>query len=250
MAAGIAIGLVGVGAAYLFLARPALEAPANAESASVAASAPATVAAAPVIPIPAASAPSATPPLASAALPPAAAPISAAPAGTAATTVSASTRPAKSPAAAVATKPNLYIDFVNPISEGRLVLNIDGREAWTADLTPQHPKASDPSKPAPKPEPTRTFAHSLTVPGGAHTVNVLLLRPDGKTRETKDLDLTVEKTTPQTLRIRLSRFKRDIQLAAVTGGPTAASSAIAEKAGPELKPQAGQKKSAPQTAKK
>jgi len=64
----------------------------------------------------------------------------------------------------------------------------------------------------------------LTVPAGTHKVDVLLLRPNGQTRETKAIDLSLDRAAPQTLRIRLSRFKRDLQLTTVAGVPEAGAS--------------------------
>jgi len=142
--------------------------------------------------------------------PPAAPPVPARLPPEPATVVSVPTEPSapKPRAATVATataKPNLFIDFRNPLSEGTLVVSIDGQKKWSAVLAPDK----------------ETFAQSLVVPVGNHKVSVELLHPDGKARETQALDVTVDAAQPRTLRIRLSRFKRNLQVTSVVGLPEA-----------------------------
>jgi len=92
--------------------------------------------------------------------------------------------------------PNLYIDFRNPISEGSLEVSIDGHKQWSASLAPPTAGAADGAKR----EPTKEFTQPLAIPAGAHKVEVVLLRADGKARDTQQLDMALEAAAPRTLR--------------------------------------------------
>ena len=60
---------------------------------------------------------------------------------------------------------------------------------------------------------------SLNLSKGVHKVTVTLLTPAGKVRETRTTSLLVDPAIPRTLRIRLSRFKNNLEFATVVGRP-------------------------------
>ena len=151
-------------------------------------------------------------------------------AGAAAPTTAATTVDPKA-AAATTGKPNLFIDFRNPIDEGSIAVSIDGQQRWSASLAPPPADASGKRERAPE-----VLTRALSVPPGDHKVEIQLLHADGRTRETRDLSMRLEPAQPRTMRIRLSRFKRDLQVTMVAGalpatdaaGPTDAKAAQAK----------------------
>jgi len=148
-------------------------------------------------------------------------------AGAAAPTTAAAAVDPKS--AAATGKPNLFIDFRNPIDEGSIAVSIDGQQRWSASLAPPPPDASGKRGRAPE-----VLTRALSVPPGDHKVEIQLLHADGRSRERRDLSMRLEPAQPRTMRIRLSRFKRDLQVAMVAGAlptdPTDAADAKAAQA--------------------
>ena len=111
-------------------------------------------------------------------------------------------------AAAPVRNPNLFLDFRNSLSEGSIAVDIDGQRRWSEKL------GTVPGKP--RSENLRT---ALNLPKGAHEVTVTILTPDERVRERKTTTVTVDPAMARTLRIRLSRFKRNLELQAVVGRP-------------------------------
>ncbi|HTL03696.1 MAG TPA: toll/interleukin-1 receptor domain-containing protein [Vicinamibacterales bacterium] len=145
--------------------------------------------------------------------------LSAAPAASAASTGAAGTSAAKpaaaaaSPAAAVSTgKPNLFIDLANNLSEGTLSMEVDGQKAWTQKLGPG------------------VKGGTLSLATGSHKVTMTLLDPKGKVKETRSISLIADPVVARTLNVRLSRFKKDLELQTVVRAPKAEPAPAAAKA--------------------
>jgi hypothetical protein len=123
--------------------------------------------------------------------------------------------------------PNLLIELADNLPEGSLKLEVDGVVKWT-------PKLDDSAK-----------AGSLTLPTGPHQVGVTLLGPKGEIKETKTTSISGDAEIVRTLKVRLSRFRRNLELEVVvtpakTDGRGAATPATAGGArsgdkGPETK---------------
>ena len=133
-------------------------------------------------------------------------------AGAAASATAAAAVSAKTSAATATGKPNLFIDFRNPIDEGTIAVAIDGQQRWSASLAPPPPDAA-----GKRGQPPEVLTQALSVPPGDHKVEIQLLHADGRVRERRDLSMRLEPEQPRTMRIRLSRFKRDLQVAMVAG---------------------------------
>ena len=65
---------------------------------------------------------------------------------------------------------------------------------------------------------------------GPHKATVTLLNPEGKMKETKTTSLNVEPGKPLTLKVRLSRFKKDLELQTEAGKPATKEAAVPSKA--------------------
>jgi hypothetical protein len=73
------------------------------------------------------------------------------------------------------------------------------------------------------------LTRALSVPPGDHKIEIQLLHADGRVRERRDLSMRLEPAQPRTMRIRLSRFKRDLQVAMIAGAlPTTDTADAAE----------------------
>ncbi len=237
--AGAAIaGLVAV-TAFQFLGPRSPQSPAPQTTAVPAAATTPTAAPQPSTP--------AEPPSAAASQPgptaPVASPAATTPPGAATTAPGArAAGPATAAALKTATgKPNLFIDFRNPIDEGTIAVAVDGQQRWSASLAPPPPDASGKRGQAPE-----VLTQGLSVPPGDHKVEIQLLHADGRMRERRELDMRLEPAQPRTMRIRLSRFKRDLQVAMVAGALPNADGAEA-KAAQAKEAQAAQAKTAAAT---
>jgi hypothetical protein len=132
---------------------------------------------------------------------------------------------------------NFFVDFRNNISEGTISLDVDGERKWFQNLEVSRP--SD------------TLGAAMTLSGGAHKVTVTLLNGKGEVRDTKSINLgLIDPATPRTLQIRLSRFKKNIELQSIARKPEdqakPGASAAAKPEVPVSKPAApGSKPAAP-----
>ena len=136
----------------------------------------------------------------------------------------AANKSAATPAAAKAgtqrSVPNLLVDFVNTVDEGMISLDVDGRRVWFAllgkgvkEASPKDGAASKAITTARPGAPEGPLSASRALPQSAHEAIVTLLNEDGKARDTKTLNLQLaNQAEPQTLQIRLSRFRKDLQL--------------------------------------
>ena len=110
------------------------------------------------------------------------------------------------PSAPASKVANFFIDFRNNISEGTISLDVDGERKWFQNLEVK--RTSD------------ALGAALVLPNGTHNATVTLLNSKGEVRDTKSIDLgLIDATTPRTLQIRLSRFKKDIQLQSIARKP-------------------------------
>jgi hypothetical protein len=138
--------------------------------------------------------------------------------------------PAKPPAVTAAPvvaklEPNVFLDLPDNLSEGTLTLDVDGKKTWTQKIAGDVKRGSDAKG---RPE---VKGGELYVPDGPHKVTVTLLNPDGKVKETRSTSLSILPGTPLTLRVRLSRFKKDLELQAVARKPSVATTAASAKPG-------------------
>ncbi len=109
--------------------------------------------------------------------------------------------------------PNLLIDFRNTVDEGMISLDVDGQTIWS-ELLGEGLKSKSPDTPAGPgiPEGSPVSA-SVTLRRGTRQATVTLLNKDGEVRDTKSVDLDlVAQPSQRTLQIRLSRFKKDLEL--------------------------------------
>ncbi|MEQ1896854.1 MAG: toll/interleukin-1 receptor domain-containing protein [Vicinamibacterales bacterium] len=124
-------------------------------------------------------------------------------------------RSAAAPASAkpaVARAPNLLIDFRNTVDEGKISLEIDGHTLWS-ELLGKGLKAKAEDTSAGPGIPEGPVSAAVIVRPGAGQATVTLLNKDGKVRDTKAIDLDVAaQASARTLQIRLSRFKKDLEL--------------------------------------
>jgi len=105
-------------------------------------------------------------------------------------------------AAAVPKGANFFIDFKNNLSDGRLAVEIDDQPKWSQDL--KNRRASTP------------VAGGLVLTKGLHKATVTLHDDQGKLKETRSINLGYfDPGSPRTLEIRLSRFKKDLELKSV-----------------------------------
>jgi hypothetical protein len=130
------------------------------------------------------------------------------PAASAAETVPAPVR------TAVKAVPNLLIDFRNTVDEGSIALEVDGKKIWSELLGRGMKDAgAKPEGAASSGAPQGPVSAGLALRAGDHQASVTLVDENGKVRDTQSISLTVAKqAAPQTLQIRLSRFKKDLQL--------------------------------------
>jgi hypothetical protein len=148
-----------------------------------------------------ASATSSTPATASA-TPPVAAPASV-PSGSAAAAATPGTAAAARLAARGAARtPNLVLELnENLPDDGSIRVEVDGVQRWTEKLTQE------------------TKGSSLVLAKGPHEVTVTLLRESGEIRETRSTKLEADPSVTSTVRVRLSRFKRNLELEVVVPKP-------------------------------
>jgi len=121
--------------------------------------------------------------------------------------------PEENPAGvAAARNPSLFIELANNLSEGTLTLEVDGQKTWTQKLG------------------ANAKGGAVNLAKGPHKATVTLLNPEGKMKETKTTSLNVEPGKPLTLRVRLSRFKKDLELQTQVGKPVTKEAAVPAKA--------------------
>jgi hypothetical protein len=90
--------------------------------------------------------------------------------------------------------------------------------------------------------PSEDITGALNLPQGPHMVTVSLLTADGKIKEKKTANVSVDPGVARTLRIRLSRFKSNLELQAVVGRPAALAAANPKNtADPKVKPAEGKR---------
>jgi len=135
--------------------------------------------------------------------------------------------PAAAVAPAVAGKTsNFYVDFRNSLQEGSVTLDIDGQRMWSeklgAGLKGGAMSAVKMSRPS------EDITGALTLPKGQHKMTVTLLTAKGIVKDTKTAPINLDSAVPRTLRIRLSRFKSDLELETVAGQPPPAEKAAAD----------------------
>lgn len=122
---------------------------------------------------------------------------------------------------APAAEPNVFVDFRNTLSEGSVLFEIDDHVVWTEKL-------------AAKSGSTQVLSTSLVVPGGAHQATVTILNVDNKVRDKGKLQLgQIDPEKPRTVLLRLSRFKKDLELQSVDGRPGADGKPVAQKSAAE-----------------
>lgn len=177
---------------------------------------------------------------ASAVAPPAPTPVAVAPAPPASSTIEPGVTagrdslPAPSPPRAKAAPTtvrtaNVFVDFRNNLSDGSIVLELDGQKMWTEKLGGGLKGRS-----------TETLRAALNVPKGPHNVTVTLLNREEKVRDTNSLNLgLIDPAVPRTVLIRLSRFKKDLELQLIDGKPPEDAKAAAEKPPNDAKAVAG-----------
>jgi hypothetical protein len=217
-----AAGLLLVGVGLFAMSRLATS-PAGDSAANTATSAPVAPTTSAVPPSAAATTPAPDPsgtPGASAApaVPPATA---TAPPATASAAATSDRSAAPSPARATKS-PNVAIELDSNLPKGSVRVVVDGGHAWTTTLDGS----------------AKTGALSLAK--GAHQVIVTLLNPAGEAKETKTTRLDADPEIGHTLKIRLSRFRRNLEIEASVNKPAARTTppAASTKDGAPAKPPA------------
>ncbi|HKY21100.1 MAG TPA: toll/interleukin-1 receptor domain-containing protein [Vicinamibacterales bacterium] len=97
--------------------------------------------------------------------------------------------------------PNFLIDLHENLPAGSITVVVDGQNKWTQKVG------------------AKVTGGSQRLTEGPHKVTVTLLSPDGKVRQTKAAPLRIHPGRVSTLRVRLSRFKRNLELQTVLGMP-------------------------------
>jgi len=118
---------------------------------------------------------------------------------------------ARSGAPVIAAAPNLLLEFDGNLSPGSLVIEVDGQVKMTHKLEDKASKAS------------------LVLPIGVHAVNVKLLDSKLITRDTVSRSISADPGLVRTLKIRLSRFRRNLEIEATTRPAAAAPASPATK---------------------
>lgn len=99
--------------------------------------------------------------------------------------------------------PNLMIELDNNLpDDGSIKVEVDGVERWTQVLADAK-------------------GGSLLLPTGPHQITVTLLTPAGAVKETRSTELDADPAVVSTLKVRLSRFKRNLELQTVVAKPAA-----------------------------
>jgi hypothetical protein len=171
-------------------------------------------------------------PIPAAAAPRASAPAAPRPAKPDAVTLTADAAPAVAPVK----NANLYIDFRNNLSEGSVSLDVDGQQKWTEKLgVGLKGGAMSAVKMG---RPSEDLRGSLNLAKGPHKITVVLIMPDGKIKDEKTETVNIDPGIPRTLRIRLSRFKSNLDLQTVVGKPESDGKTEAAKAAVDVKTKA------------
>jgi hypothetical protein len=113
---------------------------------------------------------------------------------------------ASSASPAAVRNPNLFIEFKNSPS-GAISLDVDGEKKWTEKLGQQPGR------------PSADVTGALNLPQGPHKITVTLMAADGKVRDTESTTVSVDPGVPRTLRIRLSRFRKNLEFQTAVGRP-------------------------------
>jgi hypothetical protein len=106
----------------------------------------------------------------------------------------------------------VFIDLANNLSEGTLSMEVDGQKTWTQKLGPG------------------VKGGTLSLATGSHKITMTLLDPKGKVKETRSISLIADPVVARTLNVRLSRFKKDLELQSVVRAPKAEPAPAAAKA--------------------
>ena len=123
-------------------------------------------------------------------------------------------------AAAVVRNANFFVDFRNTLDEGSIALDVDGQRKWSSPLGARFKADKRRSE---------DLKATLNLPKGPHKVTVTLLTPAGKVREMESTPVLIDPAMPRTLNIRLSRFKKNLELKTVVNAPAEAETALAAK---------------------
>jgi hypothetical protein len=123
--------------------------------------------------------------------------------------------PAAAAPAVVKLEPNVFIDLPDNLSEGTLTLEVDGQKRWTQKIAGDVKSGTDTKSKVDVKGKADAKGGELNLTDGPHKVTVTLLNPQGKVKETKSTSLSIVPGMPLTLRVRLSRFKKDLELQAV-----------------------------------
>jgi hypothetical protein len=97
----------------------------------------------------------------------------------------------------------VFIDLANNLSEGTLSMEVDGQKTWAQKLGPG------------------VKGGTLSLATGSHKITMTLLDTKGKVKETRSISLIADPVVARTLNVRLSRFKKDLELQTVIRAPKA-----------------------------
>jgi hypothetical protein len=92
---------------------------------------------------------------------------------------------------------NLAIELDDNLPEGSIKVDIDGAVRWTDKLA------------------KKTVRNAFTLPTGTHEITVTLFEPTGKMRETKSTKVSTDPGIARTVKVRLSRFRRNLEFETV-----------------------------------